>query len=211
MNAFCSLQINTGGNWRRPKGNLELSQDSGASRWAHLDQQHRHLAPGPEEDPEPAASSKQSQFLKNCSLIKCVWLRKNISPHTHPYFCKDVFVCSHKFFLKVFSKAKPWFFKSHGLGLTNIMGSYTCTHNLTSLHKCVICNITIAHLVISPNRETQREPLKMKSNQAGRFHRCPLLLITLKLRMLISHRSRNVKYLKGEEKRHWKPDCFCCL
>lgn len=165
----------------------------------------------------PRRGSRVSCLLKARSVFKeqpsnktCVWVRKNITPRTHSYFCKDIFVCS-KLSSEVFSKAKTWFFKSHGLELTKIRGSYISRHNLTSLCKSVIFNITIAHLVLSPNRETQREPLKMKSNQAGRFHRCPLLLITLKLRMLISHRARNGKYLKREKKRHWRPDCFCCL
>lgn len=170
-----------------PRGKLELHQDTSASRSAHLEQRHRHLNPNPEDDLKPADSSKQSQFTKSCSLINRVWLWKNMYTI---HISARTFLYVLKFFLTVFSRANPGFFKGHGLGLAKFRGSYLSTHNSTSFHKFVICNITISYLMLSANRETQREVLKMKSNQAGRFHRCPPFLIILKLKC---------SYLIGQE------------
>lgn len=148
VNALCSLQISS----------AALQKEAGGDK-AGAQPGHKclQISPGTSlqtqkmtpSQPTPQSKASFKELLRNKTCV-CSGRTK---AHVHcPYSCKDVFVHSHKSFLKVFSRATPWFFKSHGLGLSKIRGSYIFTHNLISFHKSVICNITIAHVVLSSNR-----------------------------------------------------------
>lgn len=66
------------------------------------------------------------RFWRNCPLLKHVfgWGGGTEVPISSPYFCKNVFLCSQQFFLKVFSNEEMWSFKTLGwhVGLIEIRG-----------------------------------------------------------------------------------------